>query len=305
MATDRQTVDVDGREVTLSHLDKVVYPGGTTKAEVIDYYARIAPAIVAQLKGRPVTLRRFPDGAAEPGFWQKRCPEQRPDWVKTTAVTTSSGKEIGFCQIRDRAALIWAVNQGTIEFHPSLHSIGSENHPDWMVFDLDPGDGRDIVDCGELALQIRSRLADTGLDSVVKTTGSQGLHLYVPLGRKVTYEASAGYARQLAASFEKEDPDRVTTNMKREVRRGRIFVDWSQNNPAKTTVAAYSLRAGEEPQVATPVRWDEVGLAVEQCRPDVLRFTPGQAIQRFEEMRDLMTSSADRQRREGSMAAVS
>lgn len=300
-----EVVTDEGLQLKLTNLDRVLYPCGTTKAQVIQYYADMAPAIIGQLADRPVTLRRFPDGTGRPGFWQKHCPEYRPDWLEVIGVTGKTGRRVDYCRIDGLTSLVWAANQGTIEFHTTLHRAQSPTRPDWMVLDLDPGEGRGILDCAELALELRARLGDAALGSLVKTTGSKGMHVHVPLGRALTYEESAAVARKIAGSMEKEHPESVVSRMRRSLRAGRIFIDWSQNNASKTNVAAYSLRAGAEPRVATPLRWDEVKLAVDERDARLLEFTPAEAVKRLDEVGDLMEAALSGHGRERSMAGSS
>jgi bifunctional non-homologous end joining protein LigD len=252
-------VKVARKNVTLSNLDKVLYPSGFTKAQIIDYYSRIAPVILPHLKGRGITLKRYPSGTDESHFFEKQCPDHRPPWIKTASVPRrSTAGEIDYCLIGDEADLVWLANLAAIEIHVPLAKARDWNRPTEMVFDLDPGEPADISDCAEIALVLRGMFDQLGLQSFAKTTGSKGLQVYVPLNSNVTYDQTKPFARQVAELLEQQMPDRVTADMAKSKRRGKVLVDWSQNEWHKSTVAAYSLRARERPTVSTPVTWDEV-----------------------------------------------
>jgi bifunctional non-homologous end joining protein LigD len=295
-APPRTVVEVDGHELSLSNLDKVLYPEvGFTKAEVIDYYRRIAPVMVPHLAGRPITLKRYPNGVDAPFFFEKNCPSHHPEWVRTVDIESTgrrSGRNrtelIHYCLIESTAHLVWTANLAALELHPGLQTADDLGRPTWVVFDLDPGPGTDETTCGRVALMIRQILEHLGLESAVKTSGSKGLQLYVPLNtRGVGFDDTRDFALALGQMLEREDPALVTTNMAKEQRPGRIFVDWSQNTFTKTTIAVYSLRARPRPTVSTPLAWGEVEAAVEQERPELLRFDAGQVLRRVDEGGDL------------------
>jgi bifunctional non-homologous end joining protein LigD len=254
-------VEIEGRHLSLSNLTKVLYPdAGFTKADVIDYYRRIAPVLLPHLRGRVPTLVRAPDGAAGQAFFEKRCPGHRPKWVKT-AVMGRYDRHQGFegCLIDDLPALVWVANLAALELHTYQATVDDLVRPTALVIDLDPGDPATILDCARVAIDLRDMLETLGLTAVVKTSGSKGLHLSVPLNTAgVTDDATKSFALALGQLLESRDPKRVTTVMARDKRRGRVFVDWSQNDRAKTTIAPYSLRIRSRPLASTPVSWTEI-----------------------------------------------
>jgi bifunctional non-homologous end joining protein LigD len=288
---ENREVEVDGRSLKLTNLDKVIYPkAGFTKGEMIDYYARIGPAILPHLKGRAVTLHRFPEGVAEGGkaFYEKRCPKHRPDWVKT--ITVSAGPRAGdidFCTCSGLPTLVWLAQLATIELHPSLSLGRSPQKPTVLAFDLDPGPPADILDCCRVGLRIREMFGRFELECFPKTTGSKGLQVYMPLNTRITYERTKPFARAIAQLLEKQTPDQVLHKMSKEMRKGKVFVDWSQNHPRKTTVAVYSMRAREFPTVSTPVTWQEVEKALDKKDADLLRFEAPDVVKRVEKHGDL------------------
>ncbi|MEA2682839.1 MAG: bifunctional non-ous end joining protein LigD [Chloroflexota bacterium] len=253
-------VDVAGRRLKLSNLEKVFYPGsGFTKAQVIDYYTRIAPVLLPHMKGRPLTLKRYPNGVDDKFFYEKNCPKHRPEWVQTAAIYSRHNKDnIDFCVVDDVPTLVWAANLASIELHTSLARATDIQRPTMLVFDLDPGAPATIKECCAVGLRVRDMFAELGLQSFPKTSGSKGLQVYIPLNTAVTYEATKPFALLIAQHLEQETPRTVTSNMKKELRHGKVFVDWSQNDDHKTTVCVYSMRARERPTVSTPVTWDEV-----------------------------------------------
>jgi bifunctional non-homologous end joining protein LigD len=271
---------VDGRRLTLSNLDKVLYPAtGTTKADVIDYYRRVAPALLPHLAGRPPTLVRAPDGVDGERFFEKRCPPHRPEWMATSPVTDYDG-----CCIDSLAGLIWLANLAALELHTHQWRSGLETC-DAVVIDLDPGPGCDVLDCRWAALELRDVLDRLGLCSFVKTSGSKGLHLAIPVnGGGAPHEQTKTVALALGQYLEVKYPDRATTNMAKEQRPGRVFVDWSQNDRHKTTVAPYSLRIRERPTTSTPITWDE--LVAARSAPD-LEFDLAATAERVETLGDL------------------
>jgi bifunctional non-homologous end joining protein LigD len=283
-------VEVDGRELKLSNLDKVLYPKvGFTKGEMIDYYARIADAMVPHLAGRAVTLRRFPEGVdkTDAAFFEKRCPKHRPKWVKTATVTAGphAGK-IDFCVCNDRPTLIWMAQLATIELHPSLSIARRPAQPTVLAFDLDPGPPANVVDCCRIALQLREMFEHFDLQCFPKTTGSKGLQVYLPLNTKSHYDETKPFAKAMAQFLEKQT-GQVVSKMSKEIRKGKVFVDWSQNHPRKTTVAVYSMRARERPTVSTPVSWDEVEHCAKKGEADLLVFETSDVLKRVEKHGDL------------------
>ena len=290
MATSRQ-VEVDGRELKLTNLDKVLYPeAGFTKGEVVDYYAKAAAAIVPHLSGRAVTLRRFPEGVddLDAAFFEKRCPKHRPKWVKTARVEAGphAGK-IDFCVCDSLPTLIWMAQLAAIELHPSLSLSRAPKRPTVLAFDLDPGPPADIVECCQVGLRLRDLFGHFDVTSFPKTSGSKGLQIYVPLNRKVYYEQTKPFAKAIAQLLEKQTPDRVVSKMKKVEREGKVFVDWSQNHQRKTTIAVYSLRARERPTVSTPVTWEEVEAVAESGDGGTLVFEAGEVLERIEKHGDL------------------
>ena len=253
---------------------------------MIDYYARIAEAMLPHLRGRPLTLRRYPNGVADKSFFEKRCPKHRPDWVATAPVDTSEGP-IDFCLCDDRATLVWVAQLAALELHPSLSRAKDMDTPTVVAFDLDPGPPANVVECCRVALRLRELFANFGLECFPKTSGSKGLQVYVPLNSKVTYEQTKPFAHAVAKVLEKQSPDQVVSKMKKELRKGKVFVDWSQNDRAKTTIAVYSLRAREHPTASTPLRWEEVSSTADSGDPDEIRFEAGAVLERVAENGDL------------------
>jgi bifunctional non-homologous end joining protein LigD len=292
----RTAVEIDGRELTLSNLDKVLYPAAHfTKAEVIDYYRRIAPVMVPHLAGRPITFKRYPNGVDGPSFFEKNCPSHRPPWVRTVEIESNgrrSGRNrtemIGYCLIESAAHLVWSANLAALELHPGLQTAPDLGRPTWVVFDLDPGAPADVLTCAAVATEIREVLDHLNLTSLVKTSGSKGLQLYVPLNTDaVTFDDTRDFALAVGQLLERQLPDLVTTNMAKDQRPGKVFVDWSQNTFSKTTIAVYSMRARERPTVSTPLSWAEVGDAVAGDDAEALRFETAAVLERVERDGDL------------------
>jgi bifunctional non-homologous end joining protein LigD len=275
-----------GRILKLTNLEKVLYPEcGFTKGDVIRYYQAVAPVVLPHLRDRPFTLRRFPDGVDAPAFFEKNCPSHRPDWIKTGWF-----RDVHHCLIQDAPSLIWAANLAAIELHTTLGKISRPDFADFMVFDLDPGEGVGLAECAETALLIREELQARGLESWAKVSGGKGVHVYVPLNSNVRFSESKVFLRELAAIIESAHPDRVLTSMKKSLRRGKVFIDWSQNTDFKTTTTVYSLRAQARPWISMPVEWREVkraaGAAASRAE-QILRFDPGAALSRIEAKGDL------------------
>ena len=266
----------------------MLYPSGFTKGEVIDYYVRVAPALLAHLRGRPLTLKRYPNGSDKGHFYEKRCPEHRPEWVETAAIWSSrEDGEISFCVCDDLPTLVWVAQLASLELHPSLSLAERMQSPTALAFDLDPGEPATIIECARVGLRLRELFGDLGVECFAKTSGSKGLQVYVPLNTDVTYEVTKPYAQAVAQLLERETPDDVTSRMAKKLRKGKVFVDWSQNDEHKTTVAVYSLRAKERPTVSTPVEWKEVERAAKKENPDLLRFESADVLKRIDKHGDL------------------
>ncbi|HVE68125.1 MAG TPA: non-homologous end-joining DNA ligase, partial [Solirubrobacteraceae bacterium] len=281
----------EDRTIRYSNRDKVLYPAsGFTKGQVIDYYAAIAPAMVPHLEGRPVTLKRYPNGVEDKFFYEKQCPSHRPEWVRTAPIQASD-KTIDFCVVDDEPTLLWLANLAALELHTSLSRVEAIASPTMVVFDLDPGPGMGILDCCEVALWVRDAFAGLGLRTFVKTSGSKGLHAYIPLNSGATYAQTKPFAKAVAELMEKHHGERVVSRMTKRLREGRVLVDWSQNDEAKTTVCAYSLRAREHATVSTPVSWDEVEAAMKSGNEDALRFEAPDVIERVRKHGDLMAET--------------
>lgn len=287
----KSRVEVDGRRIVLSNLDKVLYPGtGFTKGEVIDYYARVAPVLLPHLADRPVSFKRYPDGVDGEGFFAKNAPRGTPDWVRTVRLPApGSGMDretLDYVVIQDLPTLVWAANLAALELHVPQWTVGPRGgvrQPDLLVLDLDPGAPATVVECAQVACMLRDLLADDGLDAYPKTSGSKGMQVYASVAA-ASEEHTSAYARDLAQRLERQHPDLVVSRMAKNLRPGKVLVDWSQNNVAKTTVAPYSLRARSEPTVSTPVSWDEV----DGCRrPGDLTFLAEDVLARVEKDGDL------------------
>ena len=280
------TVTIEGRQVELSNLDKVLYPeAGFTKAHMIDYYRRAAPYILPHLADRPVMLKRYPDGVAGEFFYEKTCPAHRPDWMVSTA--GRGGIDIDFCLIDGLPALVWIANLAAIELHTLLAKVEDLVRPTAVAFDLDPGPPATLLDCCEIALILRDMLDGLGLKSFPKTSGGKGLHFFLPLNADPTYDQTKQFAKTVAETMEKHYRDRVVSRMTKSLRTGKVLIDWSQNTEHKTTVCPYSLRARPQPTVSTPVRWEEIEEAVRSRDAGRLVFTAGQAIERLEREGDI------------------
>jgi bifunctional non-homologous end joining protein LigD len=282
-------VEVDGRELKLTNLDKVLYPeAGFTKGEMVDYYAKVAPAIVPHLAKRPLTLRRFPEGVddTDAAFFEKRCPKHRPDWVKTSPVPASTGP-IDFCVCEDLPTLIWMAQLAAIELHPSLSLAKKTERPTVLAFDLDPGPPADVIDCCRVAIRLRDLFDHFGVQCFPKTSGSKGMQVYVPLNSAISYDETKPFAKAIAQLLEKQTPDEVVSKMKKVDRRGKVFVDWSQNHQRKTTISVYSLRARERPTVSTPIAWDEVEATLKAEDASNLVFETEDVLKRIDRHGDL------------------
>src|SRR5881392_3397978 len=280
---------VENRRIQVSNLDKVLYPKvGFTKGQVINYYIRVAPVLLLHLKDRPLTMKRYPNGVEGQFFYEKNCPSHRPKWVKTAKVwSEGNNRTMNYCLAQDLPTLVWAANLADLELHTSLAKKNDVARPTMMVFDLDPGAPADIVQCSQVGLWLRDLLGEMKLKSFAKTSGSKGLQVYVPLNTPVTFDETKDLSRALAQHLEREHPGLVTSNMSKVLRKGKIFVDWSQNDEHKTTVCVYSLRAKEEPTVSTPVSWDEVENCLKKRKAVLLKFRSDRVITRVEKLGDL------------------
>ena len=256
---ERVHVEVDGHRLAVSNLEKVLYPMvGFTKAQVIDYYVRIAPIMLPHIEDRGITLRRWSDGVTENSFFEKRCPSHRPGWVGTCLGPGDRRGGIEYCRLDSIASLAWTANLAALEIHSPMSRCGAVDAPTMLVFDLDPGEPATIVECARVALEIRDVLETVGLRSFPKTSGSKGMQLYVPLNTPHEHEHASDFALAVAQLLEKKTPELVLSNMTKKLRKGKVFIDWSQNSRHKTTIAPYSLRAKDRPTVSTPLSWDEV-----------------------------------------------
>ena len=281
----RVPVTVDGRRLSVSNLDKVMYPlTAFTKAQVIDYYVRVAPVMLPHVGDRGVTLRRWPDGVTAESFFEKRCPKHRPDWVLTCRGPGDRGGPIEYCRLDSVAALAWSANLAALEIHAPMARCGDIDSPAMVVFDLDPGSPATIIECCQVALQIRDVLDSVDLVAWAKTSGSKGLQLYVPLNRPHSHAHASGFALAVAQLLEKRLPALVVSMMKRSLRPGKVFIDWGQNARFKTTIAPYSLRGRDRPTVSTPISWDEVS---DGADGEPLTFTASDVLERVEEFGDL------------------
>jgi bifunctional non-homologous end joining protein LigD len=282
-------VEVEGRKLKLSNLDKVLYPvAGFTKGQVIDYIVRIAPVLVPHLAGRPLTMKRYPEGVDHEYFFEKNAPMHRPEWVKTAPVWSDSNRRtINFILANDLPTLVWIANLASLELHPSLALAAHIEVPTMIVFDLDPGPPANIVQCAQVAMWVRAIFDHFGMQSFPKTSGSKGMQIYVPLNTKTSYEETKPFAHAVARLLEQEHPELVVSDMKKAVRTNKIFVDWSQNDQHKTTIAVYSLRARERPTVSTPITWDEVEQTLKKKDAQRLVFEATDVLKRVEKMGDL------------------
>jgi bifunctional non-homologous end joining protein LigD len=279
VAPARLEVQVEGRTLSLSNLTKVLYPAvGFTKGEVIDYYTRIAPALLPHLRDRPLTLKRYPNGVEAAHFYEKNCPSHAPDWVRKERVA-----QIDYCVCDDLATMVWLANLADLELHPSLSLADDINRPTVMAFDLDPGPPAGLAECCEVAVLLRDTLAQLGLESFAKTSGSKGIQVYVPLNvEEVDYDhGTKRLSQALARHLEGAHPKLIVSQQRKELRRGKVLIDWSQNDEHKTTVCVYSLRGRERPTVSTPLEWSELD------DPGALVFEAADVLDRVERHGDL------------------
>ena len=293
MARDETRIAVEGRELTLTNLDKVLYPEtGFTKGQLIDYYVKVAPAMLPHIADRPMTMKRYPDGVDKKFFYAKHVPSHAPQWVRTVRVPNSEGgEEIDYVVVGDLPTLVWTANLGAIELHVPLWTVGRRRvlpaPPDLLVFDLDPGEGATIVECCAVAELVRQVLEVKGMDCRPKTSGSKGLQIYAQLTGRSTWDKARDQAHEIATGLEREHPDLIVSNMRKTLRRGKVLIDWSQNHRSKTTVGVYSVRARPRPTVSTPVTWNEIRRCQKQGDPSTLEFTTADVLARVEKMGDL------------------
>jgi len=288
-AKKQQAVEIGGRSLTLTNPDKPMYPSGFTKGQVIDYYLRAADTLLPHLQRRPVTLKRYPNGVKGRYFYEKDAPSFTPEWVETFPVPRrEGGPEIRYIVIGDLPSLVWCANLASLELHPFLYRVPNLQRPDSVVFDLDPGERAGILDCARVALLLKEALAARGLECFAKVSGSKGIQVYAPLHTAVTFQATRRFAHGLAEQFERRHPDQVVSKMAKDLREGKVFIDWSQNSDFKTTAAVYSLRASREsPFVSVPVAWQELEAAGKSGEASVLDFDPAAALARIERLGDL------------------
>ena len=284
-----QIIEVGGRQLKLTNLDKILYPAAKfTKGQVIDYYARIAPVLVPHLAGKALTLKRYPDGVDAQPFFEKNATKHRPDWVKTAPIWSEGNRRnVNYILCDDLATLVWVANLAAIELHPSLSLAEDIQCPRSMVFDLDPGPPANLVQCCQVAVWLREIFEHFKLESFPKTSGSKGMQIYVPLNTKTRYDETKPFANALARLLENEHRDLVVSDMKKAIRTNKVFVDWSQNDEHKTTISVYSLRARERPTVSTPVTWDEVERALKKKDAGLLVFEAEAVLKRVDKMGDL------------------
>ena len=289
MPHNESVVDIQGRSLKLGNLDKVMYPEtGFAKSQVIDYYVRVAPALLPHLHDRPLTMKRYPNGVTGMFFYEKNCPKHAPEWIQTAKVWSGGNNRfMYYCMMQDLPSLVWAANLADIELHTSLSLCHDVMQPTMIVFDLDPGPPANIVQCSEVGLWVRDLFAHFGLQSFPKTSGSKGLQIYTPLNTSVTYDETKSFARAIARLLEREHPKKVVSDMKKALRVNKIFVDWSQNDDHKTTICVYSLRAKETPTASTPVTWDEVATCLKKGDPNLLRFESDKVLARVDKHGDL------------------
>jgi bifunctional non-homologous end joining protein LigD len=300
VAPKRLEVQIDGRTLSLSNLDKPMYPeAGFAKGHVIDYYTRVAPVLLPHLRDRPLTLKRYPDGVEGPHFYEKQCPSHAPEWVQTTTISSSRARDgkINFCLANDLPTLVWLANLADLELHTSLATAQDYSRPTVLAFDLDPGPPATIVECSEVALELRTVFEHLDMQAFPKTSGSKGMQVYVPLNTATGYEQTRAFAKGLAELLERRRRDLVVSEMTKSLRKGKVFVDWSQNTQFKTTVCVYSLRALAQPTVSTPLLWEEVEAVTESRDPDDLVFTAPDVLERVGEHGDLFAGVVELEQR--------
>jgi len=295
VTTARTAVTVHGRELSLSNLDKVLYPEtGFTKGDLVAYYEAVGEVIVPHLRGRATTLVRCPEGVEGERFFEKMCPKHRPEWVGTLDMWAPGPKRtVRYCRIDEPAAVVWTAQLAAIELHPGLHRDDDRDTPTHLVVDLDPGEPAGLLECAEVAQLVRERLGRVGLACHPKVSGSKGLQVLAPLAPDVGFEPLRAFALALAETLAEDHPDRIVTNMRKDLRPGKILIDWSQNSAFKTTVATWSLRARIRPWASVPVPWDELSAALRSGDPDRLRFEARQALDRAAQGDSMAEAFAD------------
>ena len=283
------TLEIEGETVPVSNLDKLYYPkAGFTKGEVLDYYIKVAPVLLPHLRNRPLTMKRYPNGVEAPFFYEKQCPKPTPRFVETCRVARHHKPgTIQFCLVNNLPTLVWAANLGDLELHTFLSKAPDVHTPTQIVFDLDPGAPASAVQCAQVALWLREMFANLGMESFVKSSGSKGLQVYVPLNTPTSYEETPPFAKIVAQTLEKTHPELVVSDMKKKLRDGKVFVDWSQNSETKTTVCVYSLRAKDRPFVSIPLEWSEVEKCLKKKDASLVFFESGDALKRVEKKADL------------------
>jgi bifunctional non-homologous end joining protein LigD len=282
-------VEIEDKQLKLSNLDKVLYPAtGFTKGQVIDYYVRIAPVLLPHLRGKPLTMKRYPGGVNEEFFFEKNAPKHRPEWIQTAPIWSYGNKRnVNYILANDMATLVWVANLASLELHPSLSLAKDIDCPTMMVFDLDPGPPADMVQCAQVGIWLRSIFEHFRLKSFPKSSGSKGLQIYVPLHTPTNYNKTKPFAHALARLLEEEHPDLVVSDMKKALRTGKVLVDWSQNDEHKTTISVYSLRARERPTISTPLQWEEVEQVLKKKDPKLVVFEAPQVLERVDKFGDL------------------
>lgn len=299
-------ITVGGRRLSIRRLDRIVFPRtATTKGELLDYYVRVGDVMLPHLRERLLHMHRYPEGVEGPRFWQKGCPEHRPAWMQTAPVWSRDKQaNIDFCVVDELPALLWAVNIGSIELHTSLHTRADMQRPTTLAFDLDPGEGVDVIACAEVALRLRELLDGVGLRAFAKTSGSKGLQVYVPLNADVTYAQAKPAAKAIAEFLERDRPDLVVSRMAKALRRGKVLIDWGQNSEHKSMVCAYSVRAKARPTVSTPLLWDEVEAAVGAADAEMLAFEMTDVPARVARHGDLFADVLAREQQIGRLASA-
>lgn len=295
----KKSININNRALSLSNPEKVLYPSvGFTKVRVLEYYSRMARFILPHLKDRALTLKRYPQGVDREFFFEKRCPAHRPDWVETAEIPYGENKKISYCLVNNLETLVWVGNLASLELHVPLARAVSHRAPDSVVFDLDPGDGADILDCAKVALILKELLVHQKLLSWVKTSGKKGLHVFVPLNSKGTsFEKTKLFSRAVAETLQNKYPDLVTAKMDKKLRKNKVFINWSQNDASKTMVCVYSLRAAEKPYVSFPLQWPELEKLLKGKKPDKFQLLPAEAIKRVEKDGDLFRDILSKKQR--------
>jgi bifunctional non-homologous end joining protein LigD len=285
----QKVVEIAGRRLSLSNLEKDLYPSyGFTKAQILEYYRRMASFILPHLQDRALTLKRYPEGVDQDFFFEKRCPSHHPAWVKTAEVRLEDKERMTVCLVNDLETLMWVENLASLELHVPLARAASPDTPDSMVFDLDPGEPANLLDCARIALILRDLLSPLRLISLVKTSGQKGLHVYVPLNRaETTFEDTKKFSKAVAETMQKNYPDLVTAKMGKEYRKAKVFINWEQNDSKKTMICVYSLRAREKPMVSFPLAWSELENLARQDDPEKLQVMYSEAVSRAEKHGDL------------------